>query len=125
MTVQEMVDSVSILREINEKKMPAKTAYQFARIIREMENELKNFQNIRMKLVERYGKKDENGNLIQDEDGNVEIFSEKKNDFKKEISDLMESKIQINCELINLNELLDNEFTPGEINQLFFCLKEE
>lgn len=124
MTVQEMIDSVSALRGINEKKMPAKTAYQFARIIREVEKELNSFQEARKKLIERFAKKDENGKLIEDEEGNVQIFPEKEKDFKKEAEDLMKTKVKINCECINLDDILDNEFSPGEIGELFKFIKE-
>lgn len=124
MTVQQMLDSVSVLRDINEKKMPAKTAYQFARIIREIEKELKNFQETRSKLIERFGKKDESGKLIEDEKGNVEIFPEKKGAFKKEADELMMAQIHINCEQIMLKDILNNEFSPEEINNLFLFIKE-
>ena len=124
MTVQQMIDSVSALRDINEKKMPAKTAYQFARIIREIERELKNFQEARNKLIERYGKKDESGKLIEDKDGNIEIFPDKQEAFKKEADELMLSKIHVNCEQIELKDITENEFSPGEIGNLFLFIKE-
>lgn len=124
MTVQEMLDSVSALKNINEKKMPAKTAYQFARIIREIEKELNSFQDTRKKLIERFAKKDEDGKLIEDKEGNVQIFPEKEKDFKKEADELMKSKIKINCERINLDDILDNEFSPAEIVELFKFIKE-
>jgi len=123
-TVQEMIDSIDVLKEINNKKMPAKTAYQFARIIREIEKELQSFQDARSKLIEHFGKKDDTGKLIEDENGNIEIFLEKQEQFKKEIEDLMQSKIQINCEQINLEDILDNKFSPAEINKLFLFIKE-
>lgn len=124
-TVQEMLDSVSILKEINEKKMPAKAAYQFARIIRETEKELQNFQETRNNLIERFGKKDETGKLIEDKDGNIEIFQEKREIFKKEFNELMESKIHINCEKIELEDIFENEFSPAEINQLLPFVEEK
>lgn len=124
MTVQEMLNSVSILKTINEKKMPAKTAYQFARIVREVNNELQSFQQTRNKLVERFGKKDEGGKLIEDKDGNVTIFPEQEEIFKREANELMNSKIKINCEQISLEDILDNEFSPGEIGELFKFIKE-
>ena len=124
MTVQQMVDSVNALKEINEKKMPARTAYQFARIIREVENELKNFQEARNKLIERFGKKDESGKLIEDEKGNIEIFPEKQEQFKKEADELMASKIHVNCEQIMLEDILANEFSPAEIGELLLFIKE-
>ena len=124
MTVQQMVDSVNARKEINEKKMPARTAYQFARIIREVENELKNFQEARNKLIERFGKKDESGKLIEDEKGNIEIFPEKQEQFKKEADELMASKIHVNCEQIMLEDILANEFSPAEIGELLLFIKE-
>ena len=123
LTIREMIESVSVLRGINDKKMPARTAYQFARIIREVENELRNFNVARDKALERYGKKDSAGKLIEDEDGRVEIYPEKQSDFNKEISDLMESKIKINCEPIELDDIADNEFTPNEIADLFLFIR--
>lgn len=125
MTIREMISSVSALRNISEKKMSAKTAYQFARIIREVENELKSFQEARNKLIERYGKKDENGKILEDENGNVVIFPDKKEKFDEEADDLLKTKIKINCEQVMLEDISnDNNFSPAEIGELFLFIKE-
>lgn len=124
MTVQEMISCVPALKEIREKKMPAKTAYQFARIIRELDKELQNFQDTRNGLIERYGKKDDNGKLIEDDEGNYTIFPDKEDIFKAEVDGLMKSKIHINCEQIKLEEINENDFTPAEIGELFLFIKE-
>ena len=65
-TVQEMINSIDVLKEIASKKMPAKTAYKFARINSEIDRENITFQETRRDLVLKYGERDENGNLMHD-----------------------------------------------------------
>lgn len=123
LTVRELIESIPALQEINNKEMPAKVAYQFARIIREVDKENQIFQEARRKLIDKYGVKDEDGKLVEDEKGNISIANDKIDEFNKEVNDLLEEKISLNCSTISV-EMLSGEFSPTRINNLIIFLNE-
>jgi len=76
------------------------------------------FNDTRMELVRKYGIKDENNELILDENGNAQIDLEHRNAFNEEFNELLQSSIEINANKIRLDDLGDIDFTPSEMAQL-------
>ena len=122
-TVHEMIDSLEVLKEISKKKMPAKTAYKFARINREIDRENNLFQETRMNLILKYGNKDENGKL-EEENGNYTIAKDKINDFRQEFDGLIRTYITINADKINLDDFGEDLFSPEQIEKIDWIIEE-
>ena len=122
-TVQEMINSIDVLRAIANKKMPAKTAYRFARINNEIDKENAIFQETRRNLIIKYGEKDENGKLKED-NGNIMIAKEHLSDFRNESTELLNTKITINTEKIGLDDFGDDLFSPSEIGKIEWLIEE-
>lgn len=122
-TVQEMINSIEVLREIANKKMPAKTAYRFARINKEIERENDVFQETRRDLILKYGEKDEKGKL-KEENGNITIPKEQLADFRKESSELLNTCITINADRLDIEDFGDDMFSPTEIGKIEWVIKE-
>ena len=122
-TVQEMINSIDVLREIANKKMPAKTAYRFARINNEIDKENAIFQETRRNLIIKYGEKDENGELKED-NGNIMIAKEHLSNFRNESTELLNTKITINAEKIGLDDFGDDLFSPSEIGKIEWLIEE-
>lgn len=122
-TVQEMINSIDILKEIASKKMPAKTAYKFARINSEIDRENVTFQETRRDLVLKYGERNENGEL-KEENGSIIIPKDKMSEFRKESSDLLNTKITINAEKICIDDFGDDMFSPVEIGKIEWVIEE-
>jgi len=121
-TVQEMIDSIEVLKEISEKKMPAKTAYKFARVNREIDRENSVFQETRRDLIVKYGEKNEDGSLKED-NGNIVIPKDQVNDFQQEVNGLVKTHITINAEKISLDELGDDLFSPTQIGKIEWMIE--
>lgn len=106
-------------------QLPIEQAYRIARINRELENELKLYETARMAVIEKYCDKDENGNPITDENGNINISRKSKNyaPALAEINKLESESISINVEPISLEEFEDIKFTPEQIMNLMMFIK--
>lgn len=111
-TLNDILNSQQALQEIAKMNMRAKTAFKIARIIRAIEGEIENFNKARQNLLNKYGEKDNNGNLVVNKDGNYTLIPNKINDYNNEIQELLITNIQLNIEPIEADELEQLEFTP-------------
>jgi len=85
------------------------------RLLKAADKEIQEFNDIRVKVVNQYGDKDENGELITDENGNCHIAPEHINEFNKELNDLLNTEIEINANMLSLSDLEELEFTPSDL----------
>lgn len=123
-TLNEVLNSIGAFRSLSEQKIPAKAAFQIARLIRELDKENKTFDESRVKTLQECGERDEAGEIKITDEGNAILQPNKIEEYNKKIQELLDTKIQINAEKINLS-LLDNlELSPIEILNLEPFLEE-
>lgn len=118
MTLKTLINSVESLQKLSNKNLKAKTAFVVAKLIQAADIEVNNFNDARIMLINKYGEKDDNGNLIADANNNVKIIKDDIERFNTELSELLNTPITINATKITLNELDELEFTPQDIIQL-------
>lgn len=104
-----------ISASIVDTKMPPKTAYKFMKLIKSIETE-ETFFNEKMKdIILDFGKKDENGNPVFLENGNVEIIPGKEAECNARVKELEEIEVEIPDTKFSIDELESFEFSPREI----------
>lgn len=116
--ILDLLNSVEILRKLSQQDFKAKTAWQVARLLKAAEGEIQSFGDTRMNLIMKYAEKDENGELIKDENDNVKLIPENVATFTTELNDLLETEVEINANKLTLEQLDDADFTPSEIAML-------
>ena len=121
-TLQDMVNSLNLINSLMNQSLKAKTAYKIARIAREIEKEYKLFDEARLKLINEYGKKDDDGQLIE-ENGNYIINPDNVVDYNNAADELLNTVIEINIEPIDVEELDGIELTPQQMIVLESYLK--
>jgi len=87
-------------------------------LLKAAEGEIQSFGDTRMNLIMKYAEKDENGELIKDENDNVKLIPENVATFTTELNDLLETEVEINANKLTLEQLDDADFTPSEIAML-------
>ncbi len=122
--LNDILNSIPIFREISNKSLPIKTAYQLARLIRELDRESTTFDESRRKIIEKYAERDENGEFKQTDEGNVIIMPEQINACNQEMAELLDTEIEINVEPIEIESLASIELTPAQMFSLepFFVM---
>ena len=90
-------------------------AFKIARLARELEKEMQTFNDERMKIIRKYGKKDENGELVVGEDGNVSFESDKIDELNSEFNSLLETELEINADKLPMDSIDEFELTPQEV----------
>ena len=68
MKLSEAFQILEIRNLIIDQKLPIKTSYKFTRFFNELEGEVKFFNETLQKIIEQYGKRDNDGNYIYTDD---------------------------------------------------------
>ena len=116
--LETLINSTEGLKGLSQKKLKARTAYAVGKILKAADAEMTSFNETRMELIKKYGEKDENGELVQDDKGNVRVSQESIEDFSSELKGLLDTEIEIAGNKIKMDDLGDVEFTPQEMAQL-------
>lgn len=109
------------LEKINSSsELPAKVAYQFFRMSKALDERNQAFQSVRLKLLEKYGTKDETTGNFQVEGESLDTFKTEFDDLITEEFELEFSKIKY-VESLNLSPIemfaVENIFDYSELEQ--------
>lgn len=122
-TVNDVVSSINTFKAIAAQQLPIKAAYGIARLIKEIDRENETFVSARQALIDKYGQRDEEGNLIS-EDGNLYIQKDKIQVFKEELQELLDSEIELNAEKISVENLGDVQLTSLQVSEILAFIKD-
>ena len=107
-----------ISASIVDAKMPTRTAYKFMKLLKSIEEE-ETFFNSKMKeIILEYGKKDENGQPVFLENGNVEIINGKEIECAEKVKELENIEVSIPDSKFSIEELESLKLSPRDIYAL-------
>lgn len=118
-----IIDSTEALKALMTKPLKARTAFAVARIAREVEKEYNLFNQSRTELIQKYGEKDENGELKVTEEGNYTVSKDNIAEFNTSFQELLDTEIEVNAEPVSMDDLGDVDFTPNEVLNLEAFIK--
>ena len=116
--LEQLVNSTEALQKLSQVQLKARLALEVSRMLKEAERELGFFNDARMNLINKYGEKDENGQLITDEQKNCKIGADVLQQFSNELQELLQTEVEINANKFNLDDFGDINFTPSEMSAL-------
>lgn len=120
MTIKQIMQINNNLEKIFDKKLPIKFSFILAKNKRKIQDILDIYQQERIKLLKKYAKKDENGEIITDEEGKVKI--QHFNTFSKQLDELLNLQQDIKLDKISEEEFnnydlkLYDILTPENLN---------
>lgn len=115
MTVNDLLNVIPVLRELLNKPFKGSTAFKLARLMRELDKETTLFEESRQKLAEKFGVRDEDGNLTFDENGNIRLQPEKLSECNEEMLGLLNTALEINAEKIPMEAFADIDIAPAQV----------
>jgi len=98
-------NALDVINEISEKPMKVSLIAKLLRLSDELEKENRLIEKQRKEILQKYGKKDENGQLIISEDGNISFENEEFEKVQNELYELSELEIEITDREITQEEL--------------------
>ena len=113
--ISELLNSTETLQKLSQKDFKAKLAWSISRLLKAAEAEIQAFNDTRMNLIKKYGDKDENGELITDENGNCKIDNATVEEFNKEFNELINTEVEINANKLTFDMLENIDFTPSDM----------
>lgn len=113
--LNDIVNATETFTKIMQQSFKGSLAFKIARLARELDTEMKTFNEERQKIVQKYGKKDENGELIADENGNVKFDNADIEEINQEFSSLLETELEINADKLPMDSIDEFEITPQEM----------
>ena len=125
LTNRKIVNDANLLGNLTHKQLPIKVSYAIAKNISKIEKELEIYNKERQKLIEKYCLKDEEGNLIDENnqfkiaDGNLEAWN-------KDMNELLDIEIDINIHKFSKDDLFNSNcnITPGELMLIDYMIEE-
>ncbi len=105
-------------KEINKLTLPGKVAFAIARIQRAVGQELETFYSSRVEAVKKYADKDENGELVVDEKGNIHVADELVEKCNKEIAEILEQEVELNANFLKPEWFDEIDMTPEVAKEL-------
>lgn len=104
----------------NKTNLPLKGAYKINKIRKALEKEGEFYTNKFQEIVDTYAKKDDDGNLIFNEDGSQIIIQEDKiSECNEALEELQQLEVDIDTYNLTLEDLgTDLECTPDELESL-------
>ena len=116
--VGQVVNVIPVLNKLAEGKFLGRKAFVIARLVREINKESETFELTRIELIKKYAEKDEKGELIVTDDGNVHISTENLANCNEELLKLQNTEIEINAEKIPVDQLEEITLTLTEASIL-------
>lgn len=115
MTVNDLLNVIPVLRELLNKPFKGATAFKLARLMRELDKETTLFEESRQKLAEKYGERDENGNFVFSENGNIQLQADKLEECNAEMLGLLNTTIEVNADKISMEAFDDIDLAPAQV----------
>ncbi len=109
--LREILDAVEPLKRMQVQAMPAKTAYQIARLVRRLDSgELSAYQQAKEQLVRRLG-------IEEEEDGRTvwRVAKEHQQEFITEHEELLDQEVEISIRPLTLHEIESMTISPADL----------
>lgn len=123
---ERIVNTIDVLGELNNAKLPVKVAYAITKNINKINSELKAYNKEKAKLIDKYGEKDKEGKLKVDKKGNIPLKEEHIEEWNRDIAELLSIENEIDIHMINLDDLLNSNcnISPAGLVAIDFMINE-
>ena len=121
----EIVDFPSFFEKVRNQKLSFKTSYRLTILAGEIEKHINFYQENFRNLLNIYGKKDENGNIIPTADGQgIMLVEETIPEFNTKYNELRMLDVELPDVFFGVDEFGDTELTPMEVYTIKPFIKE-
>jgi hypothetical protein len=109
------------LPKLTDKELPIKISYRLLKFMKRASEEMDVLEKARVKLVEKYSDKK---NKNKEDEKEVKVADENKNEFQEEFAKLLEEEIEIDFDIISISELGDISFAAKDLMFLDKIIKD-
>ena len=117
----EILDIISSLNVLATKELKLSSAYIVAKNIKALSVIEELINNKRKSIIDMYAEKDENGNIVSNENG---IRITDMNRFNNEINTLLSEELEIELTKIKMSDIENITISPADVYQLMDIIEE-
>lgn len=123
MKMYEILTLQDFYSSVQDKKMPIRTAYKFARLAHRAADEAQFYQTQFMKIVEEYAQKEKGQLVYSDDMTSIKIIPGKEDECAMRIKELKELEIDLTGFEFSIQELENLELTLAQMDAIFPLIK--
>ena len=116
--LSEAIESYQNLLKIANLKCSAKTAFRFAKLLKELEPHIANFESVRNEKIKEYG------DLIDDENQKYDFSDENKAKLESEIKEMINDDINLSFDKMIIDDFNGIEIEPSVLIGLMPLIQE-
>ena len=125
MKLYEILNFADIYPEIRDTKMPFKTTYKLTMLSKKIEENANFYRDELQKLLKECAELDENGEIKFNENGDVTILEDKREEFNQKWTELQNVDVEVEDKLMfNVDELDGIEFSLRSTQMIMPFIKE-
>lgn len=109
----DILNKFESLTKLADKELDLSTAITIAKNLKELSLSKDIIDKKRNALIVKYAEKDENENVVQNDDGSVKILDVIS--FNKEISDILDTTIEVNISKLKKDKMTDIKISAKDI----------
>ena len=94
-TIANLVNAIPIFNRVMDKELTPVTSFKLVKLIKAINSEIEIFEKERAKLLNKYG-------IKNDDENSYAIPDENKENWNKDITDLLSLEVEISADKINL-----------------------
>jgi len=110
-----LLNSTKTLSILSQKQLPIKVSFSIARNVSKINDELKIYNDERQKLIMKYCERDEDGKIVKDENKQIKLKDECKEEWNKDMQELLSIENEIDIAKFSIDKIEDILIAPNEI----------
>lgn len=126
-TIREILEGQDTLQKLSHQPLPGRAAFQIGRLLKKLEEVLASYNEVRVKLIEKYAKKNEDGTFEVNDNNEYQFTAENMQAYVSEINSVIADEVEVEARPINFKDIENLEFTAAEMTFLepFLMFEEE
>lgn len=126
-TIREILEGQDTLQKLSHQPLPGRAAFQIGRLLKKLEEVLASYNEVRVKLIEEYAKKNEDGTFEVNDNNEYQFTAENMQAYVSEINSIIADEVEVEARPINFKDIENLEFTAAEMTFLepFLMFEEE
>lgn len=121
----EIINIINSINELMNEKLPTKVGWNISKNLRKLDASFKTYIECENKLVKEYAIKDDEGNVVYDENNQPKFAPNNKVSFLKEQQELFNCEDEFEFLTINLSDLNNINIKPSVLFNLEFMITDD
>lgn len=113
-------ETIEVLNELLEKDINALAAFKLMKVVKDLDEIVKNRQKSEINLIRKYAVKDEDGNILQNNNNGFQVEDSEVENFNNEMDELRDHINELNYDTFDISDLGIEKISAKKLMKLDF-----